>query len=254
VVDCPFQRIRVIGSTAIELLTGEEGDQVLYDGDPFTAGGRVACGSIVVVETTDEPDGTGIELDVRTVPQVLSTAPGESARAPGAGSGLVLIRPEVPRGVTADIRATWEDNDGRLYATTWQVNGTGRSVGTLVECPLLRIGWGSLRTAATPGATILGDPDIELVAPPRLINLDEADAAETATFECGEAVTLRVAEEETDTGFALETIAESDEATVPDGAIDLFANIRELLDSEGMAGRLSNSGQLLPEPTEPPAE
>jgi hypothetical protein len=141
-----------------------------------------------------------------------------------------------------------------LYATTWQVNGTGRSVGTLVECPLLRIGWGSLRTAATPGATILGDPDIELVAPPRLVNADETQAEEAETFECGEAVTLRVAEEETDTGFALETIAESDEVTVPDGAIDLFANIRELLDSEGMAGRLSNSGQLLPEPTEPPAE
>ena len=68
-VDCPFQRIRVLGTTPVDLETGLEGAQVVYDGDLLADGANVTCGSMVVVETTDSTNPTGsVTLDVRTVP------------------------------------------------------------------------------------------------------------------------------------------------------------------------------------------
>lgn len=253
VFDCPFQRVRIIGTTPVDLITGEQGAEITFDGSPFTSGNQVACGSLIVVETSDNAEG-GVDLNVRTLPELLADVPTQAARAPGADSGFILIRPEVPVGVTAIVRASWENDDGRRYATNWRVNGAERSVGALIECPALRIGWGSLADTTVAGATIEGDDNqTDIPAPPRLLVAD-GETGGQGTFQCGDAITFRVTGDGETQPFALETLADNSEAAVPPGAEDLFGRIREVIDAEGMAGQLSNSGMLLPDPTEPPAE
>ena len=68
-------------------------------------------------------------------------------------------------------------------------------------------------------------------------------------FQCGDTVTLRIAQRpDTAAGVGLEIESTNEGSNVPPGGIDLFGNIRRLLDEEGFAGKWSHGGALLPAP------
>lgn len=254
-VDYPFQRITIIGVTPVDLQTGEAGDQIPYKDGTYADRDRVTCGSVIVVRTRDEAGGAGgIVVEVATIPDpdggdfILAN---RSARSPGADSALVLIRPEVPDGVSAQARFTWENGDGQVFASNWAISGVGVGTAALVECPVKRVGWGNLRDPGLAGASI-DSPAADITAPPALrAATSSPGSGQAGDFACGDVINLQLVRDGAqETGFRLDAHASSDDSGVPAGGIDLFGNIRRLLDSEGMAGRLSNTALLLPEPPE----
>ncbi|MBI4581911.1 MAG: hypothetical protein HY718_19595 [Planctomycetes bacterium] len=254
--DYPLNRIRVLAVTPVDIDTGQEGDQVQYAGGPFTDADHITCGSLIVVETSDGgAGGPAVIISVRTLPDTADVRVdpvSRSARAPGAASGLTLVRPQVPEGLAADVNATWENGDGEVFASSWRVNGVGSTTAALVECPVTRIGWGNLRDRTLPGARVV-DLAVDIDAPTALVSADIADG-DSATFTCGDAVILDLLRDaEAAGGFRLDLRATSSGSSVPSGAIDLFGNIRQVVDDAGLAGRLSNTSLLLPIPAEPPA-
>ena len=255
-VDYPFTRIGIIGATPVDLQTGLAGQQVNVADGIYADRDRVTAGSVIVVRTRDAAEaGGGLVIEVSTLPDPdrpefeLATS---SATAPGAASGLAVIRPQVPEDIAATIRFTWEDSVGRVYGSSWAVSGVGLGVAALVECPLKRIGWGNLRDPALPGAVITST-GVELDAPAALRLADPAAGLEG--FSCGDSVVLSLAADaQSPDGWRVDTLVNSQGSAVPAGAPDLFGNIRTVLDAEGFAGRLSNSSMLLPAPPEPPTE
>lgn len=247
-IDYPVQRITVIGVTPVDLQTGQAGEQIPYADGAYVDRDRITCGSVIVVRTRDAGDDSGeMIVEVDTLPDsdgsdfVLAD---RSARSPGADSSLVVIRPEVPTGVSAQARFTWENGNGQVFSSNWHVSGIGAGTAALVECPLKRVGWGNLRDPSLPGAT-LDNPAIDLAAP--LALRAATTAGQTGGFACGDTIRLQLLQDDTaDNGYRLDAESSSEDAIVPAGTIDLFGNIRSVLDQEGMAGRLSNTGLLLP--------
>lgn len=252
-IDFPFQRITVIGVTPVDLQTGLAGEQVLYKDGAYANRDRVTCGSIIVVRTSDDPAKPGaVLINVATIPDSGGSdfaLAGSSATSPGAQSGLLVIRPEVPEDVSARASFTWENGAGQVFASSWEIRGVGAGTASLVECPVKRVGWGNLRDPSLAGAT-LDNPTVELPAPIALrIATDDGTSSPTGSFNCGDTINLVLARDSAaESGFRLDAQPESDGSAVPAGGIDLFGNLRRLLDNEGMAGRLSNTGLLLPPP------
>ena len=99
-----------------------------------------------------------------------------------------------------------------------------------------RLSWGNMTNPDTPGA-LVGGTEVPIPAPAPLL---------AGSFQCGDTITLRA------TGSAdnLESIklaieADGSGADIGRGEIDLFGNIRQLLDDEGFAGKLSNANALI---------
>ncbi len=248
-VECGFSEIRVISATPVNLDTGEEQETIDYDGDALVEGQDIICGSIVVLEIDDasaETTDASVTIDVSAVPASVpsrATAQLTTALSPGSESGLSIIRPELPEGVAADVFASWEDDTGRVFISQWTLNGGGPAIASLVECPIAQIGWGNLSDATAPGAT-LDDGATVLTAPASLVT--------GAGFACGDGVILRLVESaENPQGYELETEATTTDSSQPVAGLDLFGNIRQLLDDKGFAGLLSNGGMLLPAPPTP---
>lgn len=198
--------------------------------------------SLVVVTISDAQNGEGnpsLALEVQTVPTTLPERP-VSALAPGAESSLVLIRHVGIESVPMQIHSRWESPTGRVFVSSVDVAGKGPSAASLIECPVDRVGWGNLTDATVPGA-VLTEGDTEIPAPPPV-------TAESG-LTCGAAVTLRaVGNAGALSDIRLETRVSSSGAAVPEGAPDLFGNIRRVLDTEEFAGRLSSNLVLLPAP------
>jgi len=203
---------------------------------------------VVAIEIGDPlPDAVddSLTIQVRTIPESLDAVkpiPSVSAVAPGPETGLVILRPDVAENVSAVVSVSWEDNTARVFSRQLHLAALGRRFACLVECPVRRIGWGDLTDPDAPGA-LIGDGKVPIAA---CTPLAEGD------FSCGDVVTLRGIDQETDiASIKLSITATSEGADVPDGAFDLFGNIRQLLDDEGIAGRQNSSLGLLPKPLKP---
>ncbi len=247
VVECGLSQVAISGAIPVDLVTSTAGAEVPYSGPPLIVGEDIVCGSTIVLEITANPDTAAavpIALAVHTIPNAPSrptSYPHTSPTAPGPEAGLVLVSPETVTGVATDVTASWESGSGLIYVMRWQLAGTAPRMAALLECPAARVAWGVLSDPNASGATV-GPDDVALPAPPPL--------AAGTDFQCGDAIVLRA------TGDAgrLESIALSAEArgagaALRVGQVDLFGNIRRLLDETGFAGRLSNANALAPAPS-----
>jgi|GEM_PF-2882458 len=247
VVDAGLAQLALVGIVPVELTSGLAGDRIDYGGKPLESGKHIVGGSVVVIETQDAPAGSAVPVvtQVRTIPEGsaldgLNRQLRTSPTAPGSESGLVLIRPEGVAGLKTVATVSWEDADGLVYVADFRLAGAGVSTAALIECPVERVGWGNLARPEAPGAR-LGDEELPVGAP--------APLREGVEFWCGDAIRLRA---EGDASRPEETVllieATREGAEVGPGQLDLFGNIRRLLDETGFAGKLSNARALLPAP------
>jgi len=135
---------------------------------------------------------------------------------------------------------SWENPTGRVFVSRIDLADEGPVAATLIECPVLSLGLGNVSDPTVPGAVLL-DAEIDLERPPSLID--------GVGFDCGDLVTMRVVGNANVLSSArLEIVSTSLGASVPSGSPDLFGNIRQVLDDEGFAGRMSTNLALFPAP------
>lgn len=244
--DCGFTQVSLVSVIPIDLTTGQEGETVEFNLDAMRDGHELMCGSLVVVtisETPNEQGPGGLTLSVERFPDPLPETVRErpsSALNPGAASGLILLRSVASNGVPTQIVSGWERPSGRVFVARVNLEGRGPSAATLLECPVVRVGWGNFTDPSVPGA-ILTDTETAITAPVPL-------TSETG-LACGVSVTLQAArnpEKPDETVLSTELVA--DRSDVPRNAPDLFGAIRRVLDTEGFAGKLSSNLALFPEP------
>lgn len=243
-VECGMNQLTFVGTVPVTLATGEAGERVDYTGAPLVTREQIVCGSLVVIEISDAPADAGgppLVAEVRTVPESLqgvSDRLKDSPIAPTPATGLMVLRPEIEEDLTADVQVSWEDDQGLIYALDWVLSGRSPAVASLVECPIVRAGWGSLNDATVPGARV-GDGDVPVAAPAPLVG--------GVDFACGDSIVLRATGDPNDpAGVQLSAQASNVGSEIRFNRLDLFGNIRAVLDTTGFTGKLSNSNLLLP--------
>lgn len=234
-IECGVSEIELVGVVPIDLERNVARRQVDFDGAPLRAAEDFACGSMIVVEIDDA--GESVRLAASVVPEFSPQAevPDTSPLAPGEDSGLVLLLPRSASGIPMSATVCWESAEGLVYVSRWEFEGAAPRFATLAECPVARVGWGDATDAQAPGARV-GADRTPLAAP--------APLAPKGGL-CGQAVTLAVnGDSANPSEMTLSVRASSSGAGVEAGEIDLFGNIRALLEREGFAGRLSGSNAL----------
>lgn len=243
-VECGMDQFTFVGTVPVTLSTGAEGERVDYTGAPLVNREQIVCGSLVVIEISDGPagaDGSPVVATVRTVPETLrgvSDRLDDSPIAPTPGTGLMVLRPEIDEDLTADVNVSWEDDQGLIYSLNWVLSGRSPAVASVVECPVTRVGWGGLGDSDLPGA-LIGNGDVPVDAPAAL--------AGGTDFACGDAVVLRATGDPGDpAGVQLAIQASNVGSEIRFNRLDLFGNIRSVLNATGFAGKPNNSSLLLP--------
>lgn len=246
VVECGFNSVDFVSALPVNLATGLEGEQIEDDQSPLQIGEDLVCGSLIVIEISDGDIDAGepvLLFDVHTIPAVVPQNAEQvttSAISPGPSSNLLLVRFERILSVPTQFSVSWENPTGRVFVSRVDLADQGPVAATLLECPVQELGLGNVTDPTVPGA-ILTDAEIDVEGPPSLI--------EGIGFACGDLVTMRVVGNAAALSEAsLEIVPTSQGAAVPFGSPDLFANIRQVLDEEGFAGRMSTNLALFPTP------
>ncbi len=230
VAECGVTEIEFVGVVPIDLETSIAGRQVDFDGAALQAGDDFACGSLLVVEIADA--GSSVNLSLRVSPSLSGSdpAPDTSPVSPGSGTSLLLLMPGSTVDASVQARISWELPNGLVYVTRWDLNAASPRIGSLAECPVARIGWGDVTDSTAAGATLGSTP---IAAP--------APLASSAGL-CERTIRFGVAgDADQPSSVRLSAVSDRSGSTPRAGEIDLFANLRALLNAEGFAGKLSGS-------------
>jgi hypothetical protein len=257
VLECGFNQVAVLRGIPVSLETGLEGATTDLQDPVFVAGTDIDCGSILVADINDPANpGTGPSLDItlQTIPEKLDPdgSPTQSALAPGSGTDLILLRIEPLEGTPLTMTTSWESDSGLVSVTGIRVGDGGPGIASLIECPVVEIGWGDVTDPNVPGAIVTNNSDTNKSETGQIKTGLSAPAPLTLgnDFNCGNIVTFRaIAGDSQAAELQLSTeVGGAEFAELPDGGLDLFGNIRKLINQEGFAGRLSNDAALLPAP------
>lgn len=243
--ECGVLEIELVGVVPIELATNIAGAQVPYTGSKLVANEDFVCGSVVAVHLDNDPSASrSLKISVNTIPSAgeISDKPENSPTAPGAASKLLLVLPQGVAGAKANGTVSWERDNGHVYVTHWELRGVAPRVGSLAECPVVRVGWGDLLNTQAPGAVVNDQQSVAAPAP-----------LSSAGGLCGEVVRLGFSGDAANPASLTLTASSSGAgAEVGAGQLDLFGNIRKLLDQENFAGKLSGTNVLeVPFPRRP---
>jgi len=245
VAECGVLEIELVGVVPIELATNIAGSQVSYTGGKLVANEDFVCGSIVVVRLDTDPAASrSLRISVSTIPTPteISDKPETSPTAPGPTSKLLLVLPQGVSGAKANGTVSWERDNGHVYLTHWELRGVAPRIGSLAECPVVRVGWGDLLNSQTPGVVVNDQQSIAAPAP-----------LSAANGLCGEVIRLGISGDAANpASLTLTASSSATGAEVAAGQIDLFGNIRKLLDQENFTGKLSGTNVLeVPFPRRP---